>query len=233
MLIRRLYKSVSEVGLYLTFNKIISHAIRGLKIIIAKCLSPFIIYFFPKYINILAFSSSLPKKKNRIDYSDDLLEDFIFYKLDKLDNFNEINLIMRGESLNTDIIDKSLPTFFLNPTEDDEYPEFDNRWLATADDNVLRTYLGQYREKDWAGYKVRDDENIFFVYTNRYMLEMEPNMEKWHTSYADTEKLRRNFMPKVVDNFASDYYSSALLHKSGIPNIKLGSGVAVLVALMM
>ena len=233
MLIKKLYNSLGEIGLYRTLNKTTFYIVRSLKIIAAKRLSSFIIYFFPRHINILAFGSSLPKKKNRINYSNDLLKDFIFYELDRPYKLNEINLVMRGESLDIGLIDKSLPTFFLNPTEGDEYPEFSNRWLATADDNALRTYLGQYREKDWPGYKVRDDENIFFVYTNRYMLEMEPNIEKWNTSYVDIEKLRRNFKSKVLDDLSSNYYSSALLHKSGIPNIKLGSGVAVLVSLMM
>lgn len=237
MLKNKLILSLRKNGLWRTIQKIIFHTIRNIKMTISMSISPFIIYFFPRYINFLELSmplsQKLPNDANRLIRKSNLLEDFDFCKISAIHQFEEVNLIMRGESLNLNIVDKTLPTFFLNPAEGQSLKGFDDKWLATGDDNVLRTYLGQFDNDGWKGYKVKEmDEKIFFVYSNLFMLEIDPNRKNWSSISEDVDNLENTLASRVTHKFTNDFTSVVVFHKSGIPHIRLGSGIAVLIALM-
>ena len=185
--VERLLLSMRRDGLPSTFKRIFLYIIRRIQYTLAIFISPFIVYFFPKYINCLSLSippsQSLPNFNNRIIKKTSLLEDFDFCRLDPIPQFDEINLVMRGKSLNLNMINKNLPTFFLNVKEGQNYPDFHNKWLATADDNIFRSYLGLFGNEGWNGYKVKkSDEKVFFIYTNRFMFEIDPNRKNWSSS---------------------------------------------------
>ena len=237
MLKNKLLSSIRKYGLSRTIQKIIFLTIKNIKITLAMFFSPIVIYFFPKYINFLELSipliQKLPNYENRLIRRSNVLEDFDFCKIDPIQQFDEVNLIMRGESLDLNIVDKTLPTFFLNATEGQSFPNFHDRWLATGDDNVLRTYLGQFDNDGWKGYRIKEkDEKIFFVYTNIFMLEIDPKRKNWSSIYEDEDNLKDILASRVTNKLTNEFTSAIVFHKSGIPHIRLGSGIAVLIALM-
>ena len=71
-----------------------------------------------------------------------------------------------------------------------------------------------------------------FVYSNFFLLEYDPNRTNWSSISEDEVDLENILASRVTHKFTKEFASVIVFHKSGIPHIRLGSGVAVLIALM-
>ena len=229
---KAIFLKIKQLGFFAFTQRMLSYINKRTLTLIAKSMSPIVIFFTPSYLNYLSFGlnkGSLPSKNDRLDFSSDLLDDFSFINISQKENFREVNLIFRGKFEGD--IDKSLPTFFLNPMHSNEIRGFKEKWLITADDNVLRTYLGEYDGNGWDGYRVgKSDEKIYFIYTNKFFLEF--NKRNNISDYTKETYQKLNHKLKKMVTQKNDFDSSFVFHKSGLPNIKLGSGLISIVALL-
>jgi len=184
----------------------------------------------------------LPRMRERIELTDDPLDDFLYTPVTSFD-FDEVNLVFRGSSLDHKIIDKSLPTFFLNSKDESDFSEYKNRWLATADYTIFSRFMG-FSEKvlfseeavfseDALSYKKRSSGwKVYFVACMGYI---EPSFDAYN-SFVDSSTVKASIYSYLntrnINCLDGDFDCSVVIHRSFLHNIQLGSGIGVLVALL-
>jgi hypothetical protein len=74
----------------------------------------------------------------------------------------EVNLVFRGGSLDLSLLDKTIPTYFVNFKYFDDMHSFENAYLLTSDVGVIRSYLGLSGERK--NFPLAKNKNIIFLY---------------------------------------------------------------------
>ena len=202
-------------------------------------------------------SRYLPRLAERLPLTNNPLDDFEFINLNALEH-DEVNLLFRGETLDHQEIDKSLPSFFLNATDITDCSEYKHKWLATADILALSQSIGlssgmkpfdesnpftkRKLPRDSALYaRKTNDWGLYFVACPAYL----SNPPTEPASYSPLSPVHDSVNNKLAiinnitlndsrrsDLFNTFYEASVVEHKSAVPNIQLGSGIVVLVSLL-
>lgn len=197
-------------------------------------LLPFVLRWKPQSLSYLVGNSCewryLPRDDERIGLTDNPLDDFINIP-SKFLNFDEVNLIFRGQSLCHQEINKSLPTFFLNIDGKEDLDEYRVKWLATADPEIFARNMGLFNDKSF--YKTRShDCGVFFVASGAVIMPTQ-DLSVNHLNLPKVQSdILRSLAGSNIDLIAGDFDCSVVIHRSRLKNIQLGSGVAVLVALL-
>ncbi len=98
----------------------------------------FYFLFVPSFLYKIYNGSRLMSKEERINYSENVYNDFLTYKHPVI--CDEINIILKGESFNNNSsINRSLPTFVVNPSKSIEYNI--NDIFVTSDGGLFEKHL--------------------------------------------------------------------------------------------
>ena len=97
----------------------------------------FFFIFIPSKLYKIYNGSKLMSKKERIDHTNNLYDDFLIPEHPLL--CDEINIILRGDSFKKNTkINKLIPTFIVNPSEYRHYSEDDI--FVTSDGGIFEKY---------------------------------------------------------------------------------------------
>lgn len=197
-------------------------------------LLPFILRWNPEILSFIIGNKSesryLPRNDERIELTDDPLDDFDCMPANSL-CFNEVNLIFRGGSLDHRKINKGLPTFFLNPSVNDNFCEYKIKWLATSDLKIFARNMGVSEEP--AVYKKKSDHCGVHFTAGYGCLDEAHDFPASSVFFSEAHSgiykalARRNIH---IPNDAFD--CSIVIHRSLVKNLQLGSGVYTVIALL-
>ena len=194
-----------------------------------KFFSPFIIKFFPELLSLIlewpTKHKRLPQLSNRIFYSKDVFDDFLYLNLDVPD-FDTVNIIMRG-NYNKEYIDTNLPTFFVNP-EDINTDVYKIPWLCTSDLEHLQAMLGQINNKFSGRYNFTKPIPILY---NAPRAKWNKKL-KIQMSLSDIDEKLKNRVCQQAEDIGTHFHANLMLHKFVGPNIQIGSGVLSVLCLL-
>ena len=169
----------------------------------------------------------LPRINERIYRTEDLLDDFDWID-SGFDRFEEVNIVMRGCSLNTDEINKHLPTFFLNPKERADPRIFPDIYYLTADNAILRSLIGDSSDDGYIS--ASKSEQICFIATTAHC-----SKSLLRSKRCSVTTLKSNIEENVSKmDLPSGRFRliGSVLHLSRVPNLQLGSGLVAVIALL-
>jgi hypothetical protein len=206
---------------------------------IFRKISPLIIYLIPSALGFFAggspinldikYHKMLPKIKNRLPYGKSLMDDFKIIDIDA-PVFSEVNIIFRGE-MEKGVINKSVPTLFLNPVNLDVTKGFKDVYLITADIGVLGAFLGCKKgnplyPKKYAKHNVIFIKGNWFLNGGCNIVKNDVNVE---AIVEYSKKLESDFFREKECDLHEKYRSSFVLHHTKMKNLQLGSGIGCLI----
>jgi hypothetical protein len=170
----------------------------------------------------------LPASSQKIPFTENLLDDFVFLSDQKSYIFNpgnEVLVVLPGPSSRSpesqDIIRRAssnIDVCYVNPREVGKNSGNRNVIFATADKNVLRRLLGMYHKK-------REILNIY--------PPLESNSETKKVLYLDSpNEDDKSFYNKILNKSPHNVYVAEMAHKSSVRRLQLGSGLSVIIYLL-
>lgn len=171
----------------------------------------------------------LPRTNERISPSDCCLNDFLFFDF-QFTKFDEVNLVLRGSSLDHRKINKQLPTFFVNVQDVSLVGAYANYYLLTGDLRVLARHLGWHGFDHYAEGGGR--HKVCYVAGMDDLVEINTHSSKFTQSDIVKKiksRLEQNRMDVLFTNFQ---VMGGIKNRFGIRNFQIGSGLAALVALL-
>ena len=178
----------------------------------------FFIFFFPKFIYLFFFSKKeclLPLKKNRLKFSNNLFDDFRF-NTQSLPTADKVNLIFRG-NIEKDLfynIDKTLPTFFVNPNDIKLIQKLSNPIVITQDFGWMENFLKKY-----------SNDNLKFCLISNNSRGIQANNIDLLNSNDITLQDLQSWQKKDFNKSHLIDYPILLSHNSRQKNIAIASGV--------
>lgn len=199
----------------------------------------------------------LPRVEERLVLTPNPMDDFIVVPFTGK-SFDEVNIILRGQSLDLEEVNKELPSFFVNATDLTGLETFKNKWLATGDIVVLSQILGLSTDyepfgdstpfhrleiplRDSAPYALKTGNwRVYFAPGPSYIgslygcvendYQWIPVRERIAQELADINHLSNQ--SDLLELNELDYDCSLVIHKSGLTNIQLGSALGLIIALL-
>jgi hypothetical protein len=170
----------------------------------------------------------LPASSQKIPFTENLLDDFVFLSDQKCYFFNPGNEVLvvlpgpssrspesleliRQASSNTDVC-------YVNPRKRDKIPENRNVIFATADETVLGRLLGISRtnRKHYDVYRTLESNS-----KTKRVLYLDPSNEDDNSIYN-----------KILNKSPHNVFAAKMSHKSPVRRLALGSGLAVIIYLL-
>tara|TARA_Y100000588_G_scaffold391307_1_gene499533 strand:+ start:1600 stop:2427 length:828 start_codon:yes stop_codon:yes gene_type:complete len=170
----------------------------------------------------------LPEPSQKIPFTDNLLDDFVFLSDQKCYFFNpenEVLVVLPGpssRSLESETIirqaSSNIDVCYVNPREVGKNAGNRNVIFATADQNVLRRLLGMNHKKS----------EIHNIYPT-----LESNSETKRVLYLDGSiDDDKSFYNKILNESPHNIYAEKMAHKSSVRRLQLGSGLSVIIYLL-
>ncbi len=224
-----------------TFKKILRNPVKAMKIIgdifhlrLVCFFLPFILRWFPSSLTLIIGDKSesryLPRSNERIELTDDPLDDFVCVPISPL-RFEEVNLIFRGDSLDQRDIDKSLPTFFLNIDCKNNFDEYKKKWLASGDLMIFARNMGLSEEPSF--YRERSEGwKVFYISGYAGTAEYAGSTFSTIGLSQVYNGLADGLAKMNIKHPTEGFDCSFVTHRSMVTNLKLGSGIGMLVSLL-
>lgn len=174
----------------------------------------FYFLFIPSFLYKIYNGSRLMSNKERVKYSENVYEDFLIYKHPII--CDEINIILKGESFNKNsLINRSLPTFVVNPSNNIEYNK--NDIFVTSDGGLFEKHLN-------------DKLPIFFI-SGGHMANNEIIYREFYFTKNDFNNYLKIKHKKLIEYLFNNHINLKIMHHSKTYNLQISSSLTSIIFL--
>ena len=147
-------------------------------------------------------------KEERIDYSEDVYNDFFIYKHPII--CDEINIILKGSSFdNNTYINRSLPTFVVNPSKNIEYKPYDI--FVTSDGGLFEKHL-------------KNKLPIFFI-SGGHKVENKIVYREFYFNKNDFNNYKVLKHKEIIEYLFNNHINLKIMHNSTTHNLQISSSL--------